>query len=219
MSFYSNQHFCFLWPFILVPLYWWLVCVLICQDVLIFVCGSGGLCGRRWIRLRSSDGRRWSVPLRMVTWTVRGCWSMPAPTRRPRTMCVGGRCLIAAPSCFVSLSRTPISYLLVLRDNFFFLSLTVFKPSHFERRNPGPAFILFLPLSFVSSILFLLVCPLHLNFSLPFAIEFPPFLLATAAIMCGFWSIRLAVRIDGADACRCGRPRGLHAAADRCRRR
>ncbi len=36
---------------------------------------------------RSTDGRRWCVPLWMITRTVCGCWSMPGPISRPREMC------------------------------------------------------------------------------------------------------------------------------------
>ncbi len=43
-----------------------------------------------------ADGRRSFKPLYMVTRSVRGCWSMPAPTRRSRIMCVIGRCFSEA---------------------------------------------------------------------------------------------------------------------------
>ncbi len=50
---------------------------------------------------RRMDGRRWFMPLYILTRTVRGCCLMPAPTRMPKTKCVtsfrhvcGWKCLI-----------------------------------------------------------------------------------------------------------------------------
>ena len=58
-----------------------------------------------WVRRRiwlRTEIRRWYMPPTKVTWTVCGCWSMPGPTKRPRTMFVVGRCFDGAPFCFMS---------------------------------------------------------------------------------------------------------------------
>ncbi len=49
---------------------------------------------------RRTDFRRWFVPVFGVKRAAYGCWLMPAPTRRPGTMCVIGRCFAEAPSRF-----------------------------------------------------------------------------------------------------------------------
>ncbi len=50
--------------------------------------------------IRRTDWRRSWGPLKMVTRAARGCWSMPAPTKRPWIGYVIGRCFVGAPSSY-----------------------------------------------------------------------------------------------------------------------
>ena len=84
-----------------VPLQCSLVCISLANEFCLFV---GDCVVSEWMLenpTHRTDTRRWYMPLRMVTWTARSFWSMPAPTRRPRARCVDGQWIAEAHSRFV----------------------------------------------------------------------------------------------------------------------
>ncbi len=103
----------------------------------VFCCSVCCLCdggGAVWVPvnpIRSMETRRWFVPLIGVARSVCGCWSMPAPTRRPGTMCVIGRLLVFPfHICIFHLSKYA-SYFHFSKAPIFCYSLCPFPVSEF----------------------------------------------------------------------------------------
>ncbi len=125
---------------------------------------GGAVCAPANITL-STDGRRWLMPLRMVVLSACGCWSMPAPTRRPRPMCVVGRCFSEVTWRLISLFLLYLSSLW----NFLYSSFSTFSVS----KIPRPALRNFIfPVSFLCWRLFVqtILHPLFLNYFISFSI-------------------------------------------------
>ena len=85
---------------------WWVnVLIYLLYVFYCFVCDGGGALRAAVNPTHRTVKRCWFWPLREVARTARGCWSMPAPTRRPRARCVVGLCFsLCIPSCSFDLA-------------------------------------------------------------------------------------------------------------------